>query len=106
MQKLIFIGALITFIIRILPIFLTRIFQLGRYPSINKFFEYTICLITGEIIYSTGIGNLPILDIKYLLLNIATLIFTIFTMWKTNNLTFGMVLPLIFFILAWNLIER
>lgn len=52
MWQAIIIVAITTYLLRLSPIFYPPLRQLKKESRVYKFFDYSICLITGELIYS------------------------------------------------------
>ena len=88
MWQVITTAATLTFFMRTVPVFLKTINRIYDYPKLNKFLDYTICFITGEIIYSVAFGEIPH-NASYLamvFLSIATLVLAGSVMWITSSL--------------------
>lgn len=104
MWKLIATAGLTSFILRASPAFIKRIGSLNDYPRLNKFLDYTICLITGEVIYTVAFREIPkasshytaIVSICTMTLGLAGII-----MWRTSSLAKSFMISIGFFILAY-----
>lgn len=104
MWKLIAAAGLTSFALRASPAFVKRISALNNYPRLNKFLDYTICLITGEVIYTVAFREIPktsshytaIVSICALTLGLAGII-----MWRTSSLAKSFIISIGFFILLY-----
>ncbi len=88
MWQVITTAATLTFFMRTVPVFFKTINRIYDYPKLNKFLDYTICFITGEIIYSVAFEEIP-RNTSYLamvFLSIATLALAGTVMWTTSSL--------------------
>lgn len=58
MWSIIATAGIVTFLLRATPVFFKRINRLSDYPKVMKFLDYTICLFTGELVYSVAFRDL------------------------------------------------
>lgn len=104
MWKMIATAGLTSFLLRASPAFVKRISALNNYPKLNKFLDYTICLITGEVIYTVAFREIPqssphslhIFAISAMTLALAGAI-----MWRTSSLAKSFTIAIGFFVLAY-----
>ena len=96
-------AGLVTFFLRTAPAFFKRVNTLSDYPKLNKFLDYTICLITGDVIYTVAFRDIPhdahfitMTSICFLTLSIAGVI-----MWRTSSLAKSFAIATGFFVLAY-----
>ncbi len=88
MWQIITTAATLTFFMRTVPVFFKTINRIYDYPKLNKFLDYTICFITGEIIYSVAFEEIPrnTSYVSMVFLSIATLVLAGTVMWTTSSL--------------------
>ena len=103
MWKLIATAGAVTVLLRTAPAFFKRVSQLNEYPKLNKFLDYTICLITGEVIYTVAFRDIShdahystMAAICFMTLGIAGVI-----MWRTSSLAKSFAIAVGFFVLAY-----
>ena len=104
MWKLIATAGLTSFLLRASPAFIKGISALNNYPRLNKFLDYTICLITGEVIYTVAFREIPKSSSHYvaiLAICIMTLCLAGVVMWRTSSLAKSFAIAVGFFILAY-----
>ena len=104
MWKLIATAGLTSFLLRASPAFIKRVSTLNDYPKLNKFLDYTICLITGEVIYSVAFKEIPASSSHYVaIFSICamTLCLAGAIMWRTSSLAKSFTIAIGFFILAY-----
>lgn len=92
------LSSLVAGTLRLLPALVNKVNRLHDYPKIIKFLDYSICMITGEIIYVMAFGDIardqffwPILGAM-----VATLLLGIILMHYTDCLTKSFLYGLLF----------
>lgn len=104
MWKLIATAGLTSFVLRASPAFVKHTNALDKYPKLNKFLDYTICLITGEVIYTVAFREIPKTSSHYVAI-FAVCVMTLglagVIMWRTSSLAKSFVVSIGFFILAY-----
>ena len=104
MWKMIATAGLTSFLLRASPAFIKYISKLNDYPKLNKFLDYTICLITGEVIYTVAFREIPKTSSHYVTIFaicVMTLSLAAVIMWNTSSLAKSFVISIGFFILAY-----
>ena len=104
MWKMIATAGLTSFVLRASPAFIKRISALNNYPKLNKFLDYNICLITGEVIYTVAFREIPKTSSHYIAIFaicVMTLGLAGAIMWRTSSLAKSFVISIGFFILAY-----
>lgn len=104
MWKLIATAGLTSFLLRASPAFIKGISALNNYPRLNKFLDYTICLITGEVIYAVAFREIPKSSSHYVAIFaicVMTLCLAGVVMWRTSSLAKSFAIAVGFFILAY-----
>jgi len=97
-------ASVVVFILRALPAFL-NLERLRDYPRLNKFLDYTICLVTGEVIYSIAFKNIPKGEnfINHNVITVLALLLAGLIMWYSAKLSKSLILSLSFFIAAYSI---
>ncbi len=105
MWQVITTAASLTFFLRAIPVFFKKINRIYDYPKLNKFLDYTICFITGEIIYSVAFGEIPTNQsyTAMTLISMATLIVAAVIMWTTSSLSKSFMTATSLFVLGYYL---
>jgi len=103
MWQMIATAGLVTFFVRTAPAFFKRVNTLGDYPKLNRFLDYTICLITGEVIWTVAFKEIPAGEHARLLFLICALTLGIagVIMWRTSSLAKSFMFAICFYILAY-----
>jgi len=104
MWKMIATAGLTSFLLRASPAFVKRISALNNYPKLNKFLDYTICLITGEVIYTVAFREIPKTSSHYVAIFAIcamTLSLAGAIMWRTSSLAKSFTIAIGFFVLAY-----
>lgn len=105
MWQTILTGSIVIFLIRTLPAVFSGINNLKNYPRLNKFLDYTICLVTGEVIYSLAFSKSDASNlILHNILIITTLLLAASLMWLTGKLSKSLLLSSLFFITGYRLL--
>lgn len=100
-------ASIVVALMRTLPAFFSNlVMSIKNSPKISKFLDYTICLVTGEVIYSIAFNGIPSNE-KYhwhYLLTIMTMLLAAILMWHTTKLSKSLLISIISFIIGYNLI--
>ncbi len=103
MWQAIFTAGLVVYLVRACPGFFEIFAKIKEYPRLNKFLDYTICLITGEVIYSIAFKGIPTGDNFYAHYYITAI--TIFLagtlMLYTAKLSKSLLLSISFFVISY-----
>ncbi len=107
MWQIITIAGLVTFFLRTAPAFFKSASRLQEYPRITKFLDYTICLISGEVVYNVAFKDIPddshyvtLLCISLVALSVAGVV-----MWRTASLMKSFATAAMFFIVGYILLS-
>jgi hypothetical protein len=106
MWQTIFTACLIISLIRGLPAIFANIGNIKNHTKLNKFLDYTICLVTGEVIYSIAFNKIPEGDdfLMHYALTAATILLASVLMWHTGKLSKTLLLSVTFFILGYGVL--
>lgn len=105
MWKIILIAGFTTLALRIAPALMKKLYDPNKHPKLNKFLDYTICMITGEIIYSIAFAESidnPLNSFKFFVLVVTTLSITVIIMLHSANLLKSFFSALLFYIIAYS----
>lgn len=106
MWQMIGLAASVTLFLRIAPAFFKNISRLQEYPRFTKFLDYTICLISSEVIYTVAFRDIP-QDANFIMmfgLSLSTLMIAATMMWFTSSLAKSFSTAIIFFIVGYSLL--
>ncbi|MFI4984170.1 MAG: AzlD domain-containing protein [Rickettsiales bacterium] len=103
MWQAIIAASLAVFILRVLPAFFPKLKKLNQHPKILKFLDYTICLVTGELIYNIAFGTVEPGDkyISQLVITVIALTLASVVMIRTAKLSLSLLTALGFFIASY-----
>lgn len=103
MWQTIIAASLILSLMRVFPAIIGGLDRIKENRKLSRYFDYTICLITGEVVYAIAFNGIP-KDSKYNMhyaLVVVTLGLTSFLMWRTEKLSKSLVISLIFFMIGY-----
>ncbi len=103
MWQAIFTAGLIVYLVRACPGFFEVITRIKEYPRLNRLLDYTICLITGEVIYSIAFKGIQIGDKFYIhyYITVSTILLAGILMLYTAKLSKSLLLSVSFFIISY-----
>lgn len=104
MWQAIFTAGIVVSLVRVAPSLFNIFARIKEYPRLNKLLDYTICLVTGEVIYSIAFKGIQSGD-KFLYHHYITAI-TIFIagalMLYTAKLSKSLLLSISFFVVGYS----
>jgi len=105
MWPLILAGCIVTCFIRISPALFSKAQKLNEYTRFIKFLDYSICLITGEVIYSIAFHSIPkdSASLAMIVMSVLTLSIAGFLMWRSGSLAKSYGIAIGFFVAAYYL---
>lgn len=105
MWQMITVAGVVTLFLRTAPAFFKNISRVQEHPRVTKFLDYTICLISGEVIYTVAFRDIPkdanftvMFGLSFVALTIASIV-----MWWTSSLAKSFVSGVGFFVLGYYL---
>ena len=103
MWQAICVASLVVALIRAFPAFFKGFERIKAYPRFNKVLDYTICLVTGEVIYSIAFKEIPANGnaMGHNLLTITTILLAATIMWYSEKLSKSLLISLSVFILGY-----
>ena len=108
MWQTIFTASLMVTLMRVFPAFVGGLERIKNNQRLSKYLDYTICLVTGEVVYSIAYKDTTLDDtlfFSYYILTTLTLIFAALLMWRTGKLSRSLILSIGFFIIGYNIIK-
>jgi len=107
MWQTIFTASLMVTLMRVFPAFVYGIERIKNNHRLSKYLDYTICLVTGEVIYSIAYKVTPSDDTLFFYYSLTTLtiILAASFMWYTQKLSRSLILSIGFFVLGYNIIN-
>jgi branched-subunit amino acid transport protein len=103
MWQAIITASVVVAFVRAFPALFKSLERLKEYPRLNKFLDYTICFLTGEVIYTIAFNDIPSGNtfMPHTMISIATIMLAGTLMWFTANLTRSLLLSLGFFTVSY-----
>lgn len=107
MWQTIFTASLMVTLMRTFPAFVSGIERIKNNQRLSKYLDYTICLVTGEVVYSIAYRNIPENNTRhfYYALTSLTILLAATLMWRTSNLSRSLLFSIVFFIIGYNIIN-
>lgn len=96
------VSVVVILMTRTLPAYFSSLSNVLNYPRFILFLDYSICLITGEIVYYTTYHDIALKQnpVPFSVVSGLTLVLAAFTMHKTQNLTKSFGTSLLFFFIC------
>ncbi len=104
MWSIILVASVIAFLIRVSPSLFHNIRKISQMTRVNKFLDYTICMITGEIIYSIAFEEIPSTEYMTMTVSTLTLLVSSLVMWRTGSLATSFTSGIGFFIMLYSVL--
>lgn len=107
MWQTIITASLVVSLMRAFPAFFSGIERIKNNPRLSKFLDYTICLVTGEVVYSIAFNGIAP-DNKYVTycsLTVLTLLLAAALMWYTTKLSKSLLMSVGFFVIGYTVIN-
>lgn len=103
MWQAIIAASITVFLMRALPAFFTDVKKLNHYPKFIKFLDYTICLVTGEVIYNIAFNDIAKNGNQFAHISITVLALTIasIVMIRTSRLSLSLLSALSVFVISY-----
>lgn len=107
MWQAIFTASLMVTLMRIFPAFFSGIERIKNNPRLSKYLDYTICLVTGEVVYAIAFKGMPSDDSRLYSYGLTTLTIVLAAtlMWRTAKLSKSLLLSIGFYIIGYNIIN-
>ena len=105
-QTIVTASVMVT-LMRTFPAFVAGIERIRSNQKLSKYLDYTICLVTGEVVYSIAYSDKISDDTLFLyhILTTITILLAACLMWRTQKLSTSFILSLGIFIIGYNIIN-